>query len=211
MRKPQLGFEVGDASVEEAELTVARAELVETMAAARMVAVMAHEDGITEVDLARDLGVDAPAHYAGGSAKPERGWTPSTRVQHLPGASDITLTVSNYGDRPILDVAYDNEMVKVEGYPAARFIPQLLWATVVLPNRDNPSGYTFQVRPADGPTQEIMQHLPMDHPIAATVSFTDANNNRWQTTFEFRTRQATLGDGSGSTITQGSMQHISLT
>jgi hypothetical protein len=40
------------------ELMSARVGLAEAMAAARQVAMMATEDGATEVDLARDLGVD---------------------------------------------------------------------------------------------------------------------------------------------------------
>jgi hypothetical protein len=48
----------------------------------------------------------------------------------------------------------------------------------------------------------------MDTPLAATVCFTDANDNRWQTTFELQGRRTTLANG--SVITVGSMRHISL-
>jgi hypothetical protein len=115
-------------------------------------------------------------------------------VAHLPAETDIKVTVKNYGDRPILDVTY--ESVEVEGFPSAQFIRRLRWENVIKPNRDDPNGAVFQVRAADEPTQKILQSIPIDTPLAATVCFTDANGKRWQTTFELRRQQATEGGGS---------------
>jgi hypothetical protein len=49
---------------------------------------------------------------------------------------------------------------------------------------------------------------PGETPVAATVRFTDANDNHWQTTFELRGKEATRAPG--SVVTVGSMCHVSL-
>jgi hypothetical protein len=131
-------------------------------------------------------------------------------VHVLPTTADIRVTVNNYGDRSILDVTYEN--VAMEDFPA-RFTPQLPWVNVIVPQRDSPRGHVFQVHAADEPTQEFMQSRfppampPLATPVAATVRFTDANDNHWQTTFELRDRQATRADGSVFMV--GSMRRIS--
>ncbi len=74
----------------------------------------------------------------------------------VPLTSHITVAVGNYGDRSILGVTCEN--VEVEGFPSARFTPQLHWVNVIVPNRDNRddrSGTVFSVHAADGPTQEF--------------------------------------------------------
>jgi hypothetical protein len=129
-----------------------------------------------------------------------------------PMTSQITVTLNNYGDRSILDVTYEN--VEVRAFPSAKFIPQLHSGNVIKPNRDNPQGHVFEVHAADEPTQEFMQSRfppampPGETPVSATVRFTDANDNRWQTTFELRGKQAKRADG--SVVTQGSMCLVSL-
>jgi hypothetical protein len=141
-------------------------------------------------------------------------------VVPVPITADVTVTVKNYGDHSILDVTY--ERVEAEDFPSAQFTPQLRWVNVIEPNRDNPNGTLFHVRPADEPTRGFMlgrwvpaqqgndprPTMALDTPLAATVRFTDAKGNHWQTTFELRGQQAT--DASGSIITAGSMQYVSL-
>jgi hypothetical protein len=127
-------------------------------------------------------------------------------------ASHIRVTVSNYGDRPILDVTYEN--VRIRAFQPALFVPPLRSVRVVVPNRDGPPGGVLEVHPADDPTREFMQSTfpparpPGATPVSATVSFTDASDNHWQTTYELRGRQAKRADG--STVTLGSMYHVSL-
>jgi hypothetical protein len=133
-------------------------------------------------------------------------------VVPVPRTPDITVAVKNYGARSILDIT--SESVEAEDFPSAQFIPQLRWVNVIEPNRDNPHGAVLHVRPADEPTRRFMQGrwfpvpqgndprptVPLDRAIAATVRFTDANGNRWQTTFELRGQRATLVDGSVETV-----------
>jgi hypothetical protein len=132
-------------------------------------------------------------------------------VYVAPLTTHITVTVKNYGDRPILDVTY--ESAKVRGFPPALFLPQQHDLNVIAPNRDTPNGATFQVHAADGPTQEFMQRRfppampPGETPVAVTVRFADATGNCWQTTFELQGRQATRADG--SVVTEGSMRRLS--
>ncbi len=132
-------------------------------------------------------------------------------VDAVPLTSHITVTVKNYGDRPILDVAYEN--VQLRAFPSARFKPQQHDVNVLVPNRDNPNGQTFLVHAADEPTQEFMQSRfppampPGQTPVAATVRFTDATGNCWRTAFELQGREATRGDGSLTTV--GSMRRVS--
>jgi hypothetical protein len=134
-------------------------------------------------------------------------------VDLAPLTSHITVTVKNYGDRPILDVTYEN--VSVKAFPPARFTPQQRDINVIVPNRDNSNGEMFEVHAADEPTREFMQRRfppampPGQTPVAVPVRFTDANGNCWQTTFELQGREATRGDGSVATV--GSMRRVSTT
>jgi hypothetical protein len=138
----------------------------------------------------------------------------------IPITADVRVTVKNYGDRSIPDVT--SERAEAEDFLSVQFTPQLRWVNVIEPNRDNPNGTLFHVRPADEPTRgfmlgrwvpaqqgnDLQQTMRLDTPLAATVRFTDANGNRWQTTFALRGRRATEADG--SIITVRSMQHVSL-
>jgi archaellum component FlaF (FlaF/FlaG flagellin family) len=129
-----------------------------------------------------------------------------------PGASHIRVTVRNYGDRSILDVTYEN--VRITAFPPALFVPPMRAVQVVVPNRDSPPGGVLEVHAADEPTREFMQSWfppagrPGASPVSATVSFTDASDNRWQTTFGLQGQLAKQADG--TTVTLGSMCHVSL-
>lgn len=132
-------------------------------------------------------------------------------VDVAPLTSHITVTVKNYGDRPILDVTYKN--VQLKAFQSALFTPQQRDINVIVPNRDNSNGEMFEVHAADEPTREFMQRRlppampPGQTPVAVPVRFTDANGNCWQTTFELQGREATRGDGSVATV--GSMRRVS--
>lgn len=133
-------------------------------------------------------------------------------VDVAPMANHIRVTVRNYGDRSILDVTYEN--VEIRAFQPALFVPPQRSIQVVVPNRDSPPGGVLEVHPADDPTLEFMQSTfppakpPGATPVSATVSFTDASDNHWRTTFELRGKQAKRADG--CTVTLGSMYHVSL-